>query len=133
MTGSSRLARLSLVYAGVAFLIGFLFGALREWVLVPAFAARIGAGIEFPLATLAVIALGAWLAWRRGVTIAMAALFGLLGTVLLVLFESAFAMGVLRESRSAYLAAYDLTGGALFPVGLVLMALTPAVARLFRG
>jgi hypothetical protein len=44
------------------------------------------------------------------------------------------ALGFMRISLADYLAGYDLTRGALFPIGLALMALSPLLGRrLKRG
>ncbi len=114
-----------LVYGLVAFVAGFLFGALRETVLIPAFGSRMGHLIEFPLVTAAICAAGALIARRSGLTVPAAGLMGLAGTLVLVIIESGFALGLMGRPLDDYLAAYDLTRGSLFPVGLALMALAP--------
>lgn len=115
-----------LTYGAGGFFIGFLFGALRELVLVPAFGQRMAHGIEFPLVTGAVMALGFWIG-RRTAPPALA--IGLGGVAILIALESALALGVLGQSPEAYLASYDITRGALFPYGLMLMAIAPALGR----
>lgn len=115
-----------LVYGLIAFAAGFLFGALREIVLIPAFGSRLGHVIEFPVVTGTVCAAGIILARRSALTLPAAMFAGLTGTTLLIMIESGFALGVMGETLGDYLAGYDLTRGNLFPLGVMLMALAPA-------
>ena len=55
---------------------------------------------------------------------------GVLGVLVLIAFESTMALGIMRVSLADYLAGYDLTRGALFPVGLALMAFAPVIGRM---
>ena len=123
-----------LSYGLGAFGIGFLFGVLREFVLIPQLGERAGHLAEFPLVTACVVALGVWLGLRLAAPRSRMRLLatGLLGIVLLVLVESSFAIGVLGLRWADHLAAYDLTQGALFPLGLALMAVAPVLSRLIR-
>jgi len=117
------------LYGLLSFAAGFVFGALRELVLIRAFGAAAGHLIEFPLMLVAVAALAAVLfrtqrvgaaAWTRLVA-------GGIGVIVLVAIESTFALGVLRRPVAEYLASYDVTAGALFPWGLLWMAVAPLV------
>ncbi|MEX1250112.1 MAG: hypothetical protein WEA77_02840 [Hyphomonas sp.] len=116
----------ALAYGPLAFAAGFVFGALRELVLIPAFGERTGRLAEFPVATLAACAIGAWVGRR---TDAPALALGVLGVLVLVALESTLALGLVRMSLREYLAGYDLTHGALFPIGLALMAVAPLLGR----
>jgi hypothetical protein len=118
-----------LLFGSLSFAVGFAFGALRELVLIPALGERIGHLAEFPMVTLAACAIGIW-AGRRSTAPALA--IGLIGAAVLIAFESTMALGFMRVSLAEYLAGYDLTRGALFPVGLVLMALSPLAGRLSK-
>ena len=40
-------------------------------------------------------------------------------------------LAIMRVSLADYLAGYDLTRGALFPIGLALMAFAPVIGRKF--
>ena len=119
----------SALYGALGFAVGFAFGVLRQFVLIPAFGERMGHLAEFPMVTLAACVLGIWIG---GKSAAPALALGVLGVAVLIAFESAMALGFMRLSLAEYLAGYDLTRGALFPVGLALMALAPALGRRFR-
>ena len=116
-------------YGAAAFLIGFLFGILRELVLIPAFGDRAGHLIEFPLVTGSVAMLGLW-AGRRASPPGI--LIGLGGMAVLVLLESSLALAIMGQTLSEYLAHYEITEGALFPYGLAIMALAPILGKRSR-
>ena len=115
-----------LAFGSLSFAAGFAFGALRELMLIPALGERIGHLTEFPMVTLAACAIGVWIGAR---STAPALAVGLLGVAVLIAFESTMALGFMRVSLADYLAGYDLTRGALFPIGLALMALSPLAGR----
>ena len=119
------LVRRALLYGIGAFAIGFVFGAIRELVLVPAAGHAMARIIEFPIVTLSVAAFGAYLAKPPP---HQALIWGLAAVALLIAIESFFALVVVGLTLSQYLAAFDITKGALFPWGLVIMAVTPALA-----
>lgn len=119
----------SAVYGALGFAAGFVFGALRQLVLIPVFGDRMGHLIEFPVVTLAACAIGLWIGAR---TTAPALAIGLLGVAILIAFESTMALGFMRVPLTDYLAGYDLTRGALFPIGLALMAAAPLLGRRLR-
>ncbi len=126
-----KLLAWALAYGALAFAAGFVLGALRELVLIPAFGERTGRLAEFPVVTLAACAIGAWIGRR---TDAPALILGVLGVLVLVALESTMALGLMGISLREYLAGYDLTRGALFPIGLALMAGAPWLGRrLKRG
>ncbi len=116
----------SALYGALAFAAGFAFGALRQLVLIPALGERMGHLAEFPMVTLAACAIGVWAGAR---TTAPALAIGLLGVLVLIALESTMALGLMRVSLANYLAGYDLTRGALFPIGLALMAAAPLLGR----
>lgn len=123
------LLRWSLAYGAGGFATGFVFGALRELVLIPQFGHGAGHLIEFPFVTLTIGALGIWIG-RRSVPPAL--LIGLAGVGVLILMESVLALAIFRQSLAEYLAGYDITAGALFPYGLAVMALAPLLGRRTR-
>jgi len=118
-----------LLFGSLSFAVGFAFGALRELVLIPALGERIGHLAEFPMVTLSACAIGVW-AGRKAAAPTLA--IGLAGVAVLIAFESTIALGFMRISLADYLAGYDLTRGALFPIGLALMALSPLAGRLSK-
>lgn len=117
----------SVIYGTVAFLIGFVFGALRQFVLIPAFGETAGHWIEFPFVTGCICLLGWWIARKWT---APALLIGVLGTLILLAIEMVFAIGIMGMPVSAYFAQFDILAGALFPWGLFLMALAPLLSRM---
>lgn len=118
-----------LAFGSLSFAVGFAFGALRELVLIPALGERIGHLAEFPIVTAAACAIGVW-AGRKAAAPGLA--IGLIGVAVLIAFESTMALGFMRVSLADYLAGYDVTRGALFPVGLALMALSPLAGQMLK-
>ncbi len=117
-----------LIYGLGAFLWGFVFGVLRQTVLIPQFGEQLGFWLEFPLVTIAVCILGISLVRKRGLSRGAALAVGGIGVALLLLIESSFAIGVLGQSIAEYLDSFDITKGELFPIGLLLMAIVPMLA-----
>jgi hypothetical protein len=124
----NRIVLDSLLYGLLSFGAGFVLGAVRELLLIPALGAELGHWVEFPLVTLAVVAI----AWRlvalrpgRGTWAWLAA--GAIGVAALLALESTLALLVFGIPITAYLASFDVTQGALFPIGLAVMQAAPAV------
>lgn len=113
-------------YGALSFAAGFVFGALRELVLIPAMGERTGELVEFPMVTLAACAIGIWISPKTG---APALGVGLIGVAVLIVLESTLALGFAGLSLAEYLTHYDVTRGSLFPIGLALMALAPLAGR----
>ena len=134
MTHSTRtVLAAAALYGVVAFAIGFVFGALRQLVLIPWLGERAGHWAEFPLVTASIMAFGIWLSRRRGLGETTALLTGFGGVIALLAIESVFALGLMGMSVEAFLSTFNILEGALFPYGLVLMGLAPWVAaRLSR-
>ncbi|KCZ48664.1 MULTISPECIES: hypothetical protein [unclassified Hyphomonas] len=119
-----RTWKLALVYGAAAFVFGFFFGALRELVFMPWLGDPAAHWLEFPLVTSAICFLG----YRSGRGIGFRTdtwTVGLGGVAVLLLIESGFALGLLRQPPDEYLASFDIRRGALFPIGLAAMALAP--------
>lgn len=113
-------------YGALGFAAGFLFGALRELVLIPGMGERTGRLAEFPMVTLVACAIGLWIGAHAK---APALGIGLIGVAVLIAFESTLALTFAGLSLADYLAHYDVTRGSLFPIGLALMALAPLLGR----
>jgi len=122
--------KLALLYGLIAFGIGFVFGALRELVLIPLVGQAGGHWAEFPLVTGAICTvgyrIGAGMGWRPDTWVA-----GFGGAALLMAIEAAFAFWVMRQPVDIFLAGFDISKGALFPFGLAAMAVAPRVG--WRG
>lgn len=113
-------------YGALGFAAGFVFGALRELVLIPGMGERTGRLVEFPMVTLAACAIGLWIGMR---TKAHALGIGLIGVAVLIAFESTLALGFAGLSLADYLAHYDVTRGSLLSHRPALMALAPLAGR----
>lgn len=114
----------SAIYGLVAFGIGFVFGALRQLVLIPQFGEFAGYLLEFPLVTGGVCWVGWWLARAKTMTLRAALLIGIGGLAVLLIIESGFALGLAGMTAETY---FDQLNPAvsLFPYGLLAMALAP--------
>ncbi|MGE0846429.1 MAG: hypothetical protein AB7L41_09170 [Flavobacteriaceae bacterium] len=126
-----RLARLGLLYGVLGFAAGFVFGTLREFLLIPLLGDDLGRQVEFPLVTAAVALIGAWMTRNlcAGQSRAWLLFFGLIGTAVLVAIESVFALAIVGQPLKAHLASYDPATGSLLPYGLLVMALVPQFTR----
>jgi hypothetical protein len=110
-----------------SFVAGFACGALRELVLIPALGPRGGHLVEFPLVVAAVLAIAWRLVRGRRASSAQWLGVGLAGAALLVAIEGAVALFILKRPPADYAAGFDVTQGALFPYGLAIMAIAPAL------
>lgn len=130
-----RLIRLGLLYGVLGFCAGFVFGVLRELVLIPNFGEALGGQIEFPMVTAAVALIGAWMGRHFGPGHSNAWLVGLgvIGVLTLLVIESSFALAILQQPLDSYLQAYDLSTGSKFPFGLAVMAAIPLISRLMES
>ena len=109
-----------------------MLGAVRELLLIPMLGSELGYWVEFPLVTLAVVAI-AWrlVALRPGRATSAWLAAGAIGVAMLLTFESALALLVFGRPLSTYLASFDVTRGALFPIGLAVMLAAPAALDWF--
>lgn len=119
------MARHAALYGSLAFGLGFLFGALREMLLKPMLGARAAEVAEFTLVTVLVALLGMRLAQSWSNRVPARLVRGVSGVAVLLAMESTFALAVLGMPLDTYLESFDITEGALFPFGLVVMALAP--------
>ncbi|MCB1476054.1 MAG: hypothetical protein H6883_01010 [Rhodobiaceae bacterium] len=123
--GGGKTALYALAYGVLGFGAGFVFGALREMVLIPRFGDELGRYIEFPLMIAALFVIALLLQRRLLLGSGALILAGIGGTVVLIVIESAFALFVMGQTTGEYLSSFDISQGALFPLGLLLMALMP--------
>ena len=116
-----------LFYGCVVFAAGFVFGVLRELVLIPMTGRLAGRWIEFLVLLVAV----AWIARmavqrlhdrRRKYLLAL----GIIGTLIMLAMESLFVLYVMRLPWEKYMASFDVTAGELFVFGLLFMCAAPA-------
>lgn len=128
------LARSIFVYAIITFVAGFVFGVIRELLLIPMAGKSAGHWIEFPFMLLATWAAAIYAKQRlvnpdRKTLLAL----GLFGTLLLILIESSFALYVVQMPLHKYLVSFDVMAGALFPWGLAFMLAAPQLTVLQKG
>lgn len=126
--GSTPVLVSALAYGILGFCAGFLFGALRELLLIPAFGGRMGHWLEFVPLVLVILATSLWLTrkWPPG-SVLSALLVGITGVGVLLAFESTFALLILAMPLSEYLDSFNILKGRLFPFGLLIMAVAPAI------
>lgn len=121
-------------YGILGFAAGFVFGAIREVLLIPAFGDVAGRWIEFLPLVVVIFLLGRSLTIRIGITSPLKAiLFGATGVATLLILESGFALLVLGMPPAEYMAGFDVTQGALFPFGLLIMLLAPLMTVIGQG
>ena len=124
-----RAVRDAALYGSLAFGLGFLFGALREVLLKPALGDAAGTVIEFAAVTACVVVLGVRLGRRWAGHRWSRLARGIGGVAVLLALESTLALGILGQTPEKHLAAFDVRAGALFPFGLLAMALAPALVH----
>ena len=117
------------IYGVFCFTAGFVSGAIREFILIPAIGTTTGHLIEFPLILVAIGVIARLLVRRSFAGSAMShwLALGVIGVTVLVVIESTFALAIMGVPLATYLAGYDVTEGALFPLGLLWMAVAPMV------
>ncbi len=112
------------IYFGLVWLAGFAFGVVRELVLTPLMGpiwAQLG---EAPFMAIVTWMVAGFVMKRNSVPpIAL----GLLATALLLIVETAFAIGIRGQSVITYLDAYDVTQGTVFPLLIIWFAIAPWV------
>lgn len=120
-----------LLYGLLGFAAGFIFGTLREVVLIPLFGLSLGHWLEFIPLVAVIIWIGIWITnkWAL-VEYGEALRAGILGVAVLLVFESILAIFIFGLSIAQYLASFNVLDGELFPIGLLIMAAVPA-ARVF--
>jgi len=120
--------RSGMLYGIVGFFAGFVFGSLRELILIPAFGSANGHLLEFLPLVIVIILLGIWIT-RRGAfsSVSQGLLCGIVAVCVLLVLESTLAVLILGQSVEQYLSGFNILDGKLFPFGLGIMALTPAI------
>lgn len=112
------------IYFGLVWLAGFVFGVVRELILTPLMGhvwAQLG---EAPFMAIVTWMVAGFVMKRNSVPpIAL----GLLATALLLIVETAFAIGIRGQSIATYLDAYDVTQGTVFPLLIIWFAIAPWV------
>ena len=128
-----QLLRAILVYGTLAFAAGFVFGVIRELVLIPLLGKTAGKWAEF-IPLIGAIFFVAAFALRQLKTPDKRALLimGLGGVAVLLMFESLFALYVMQVPLAAYLESFNVLKGELFVWGLAMMAVAPLVLNTFR-
>ncbi len=125
--------RAMLLYGALAFATGFVFGVMRELAFIPLLGKSVGKWTEFiplvgALFFVAAYALRQINAPDRRTLLMMG--FG--GVIVLLMFESLFALYVMQVPLAIYLDGFNILKGELFPWGLAMMALAPLLLNYFR-
>lgn len=121
-----QVSRPGIIYGVLAFIAGFVLGALRELVLIPVFGDRTGHLIEFvPLVALIIIIAWRIMAEQSGGSPGVALAMGCIGVAVLLALESSVAIFLFGMDVHDYLAGFNIFRGELFPLGLIIMAITP--------
>lgn len=130
---TARLLRRALAVWLLLMALETTHGILRRLLLVPAVgdlpARQIGVGVGSLLILLVAVATAPWLQVR---TRQQQATTGVLWAVLTLGFEVALGLAT-GASWARIRSDYDLTHGGLMPLGLVVLALAPAIGTRLRG
>ncbi len=122
-----RIAKFTVAYVVTVFAVGFVLGALRVMLVVPALGERIAELAEMPF-MIAASLFFAWRfvrRWRLGVGAALAG--GALALALLLGAELALVAGLRGLTLEQYLANHDPVSGAAYVAALIVFMLAPAV------
>jgi hypothetical protein len=123
-----RVATFAVVYFAAVFAVGFVLGALRVTVVVPAVGERIAELAEMPFMITASVMV-AWRLvrrWRLGVGAAIVG--GVLALALLLGAELGLVFTLRDMTLHQYLASRDPVSGAAYVVALCVFMLAPAGA-----
>lgn len=98
----TRITVAGMIYGLLSFGAGFVFGTIRELVLIPVFGRSGARLIEFPLMLRPAAVVAAAISRRRlaGAAAPTKLAVGIIGVILLVTVESSFALGVLHRPAS---------------------------------
>lgn len=121
-----QLLRAILSYGALAFAAGFVFGVLRELVLIPRLGRSFGKGLEFAIMIAITFALAHTCLKRIGpATNRRLLALGGGGALVLLALEAFFTLYVVRLSLEKYLESFNVLAGELFPWGLAAMICAP--------
>jgi len=108
--------RAAIAYGVLAFAAGFVFGAIREIILIPRFGEAPGHWLEFVPLTCVIILIGIWTMRKWPVSqFGDALVRGVLSVGVLLMLESTFALVFLKIPVEDYLDSFNLLEGNLFP------------------
>ena len=116
-----------LVYFVIVFVAGFALAPLRELWAIPAFGARVGELLEFPVMLAVIVLAASWLNRRLLVTASQWARFGagVLALCCMLGAELAVVLWLRGERLADYVAARDPVAGSVYLVMLIVFALMP--------
>jgi hypothetical protein len=123
----------SLVYFGIVFGSGFVFGVFREMVLTPAYGRATAVMLEAPFMLVAIVA-GAWIAVHRGslgqnrLSLAMV---GIIGFLLVQIAEFGVGLGLRGISVQDQLSYLKTTAGQIYLGLLAIFVLMPLIVGPF--
>ncbi len=125
--------RAMLVYGTLAFATGFVFGAIREISFIPLLGKSAGKWAEFiPLVGALFFVASYALRQLKSPDRPALLITGIGGVMVMLVFESVFALYVMQVPLALYLESFNVLKGELFPWGLAIMALAPLLLNHFR-
>jgi hypothetical protein len=128
-----RILKVSLVYFGIVFGVGFLFGMIRVQFVVPALGERTAEMIELPLMIAAVFFTARWVVHRFGLSsFAMALAIGILSALFLLLFEFSLVLWLRGITIGEYLSGRDPVAAVLYYIAVGIFALMLGLLALFN-
>jgi hypothetical protein len=122
--------RAILIYGTLAFAAGFVFGVVRELLLIPRLGRGAGKSLEFAIMLAITLGLARYATGKlRQPTSGQLIALGIGGMVILLALEAMFALYVMQLPLEKYLTSFDVLKGELFPWGLLAMAIAPLLIR----
>lgn len=127
--------RAILIYGTLAFAAGFVFGVIRELLLIPWLGRGTGKLLEFAVMVAITFGLARYATGKiRHPTSGQLIALGIGGMVILLALEAMFTLYVMQLPLEKYLASFNVLKGELFPFGLLAMAIAPLLMhRLVTG
>jgi hypothetical protein len=127
--------RAILIYGTLAFAAGFVFGVIRELLLIPWLGRGAGKSLEFAIMLAITFGLARYTAKKiRQPTSGQLITLGIGGMVILLALEAMFTLYVVQLPLEKYLASFDVLKGELFSWGLLTMVIAPLLMhRLVTG
>lgn len=130
----TRIFKVSLIYFGVVFGIGFILGMIRVPFIVPALGERTAEIIELPFMLGAVYFAARWIIYRYGlwsdITVAFA--IGALSALFLLLIEFSVVLWLRGFTVREFLESRDPVAAVLYYLAVGLFALIPGLLVLWK-
>jgi hypothetical protein len=121
--------KISLIYFGTVFTVGFLLGMIRVPLVVPALGERTAELIELPFMLIAVFLAARWITDRYGLVSQprVAFVVGVLAAIYLLLIEFSVVLWLRGLTIGEFLAGRDPVAASLYYAAIGIFALMPMV------